>query len=191
MSAEMKQQSVLGIVGSPRRGGNTDILVDEVLRGAAEAGAKVKKIYLRGLDIKPCLACDSCKKTGKCVQKDDAPALLEQMEHSDVWVLGTPVYFWGPSAQLKTLIDRIYVYGTVQYKAFTGQHAILTIPMEDTNEKTARHTVGMLTDTLNYLKVGLSDTILAPGAYDRGDVHNFPDVLAAAHRAGREAIKVT
>ncbi|MCJ7625739.1 MAG: flavodoxin family protein [Anaerolineaceae bacterium] len=186
MSEEKKQTSVLGIVGSPRRGGNTDILVDEVLRGAEGAGAKVEKVYLRDLDIRPCLACDSCRKTGKCVQKDDAPALLEQMEHSDVWVLGTPVYFWGPSAQLKALIDRIYVYGSVQYTAFIGRHAILAIPFGDTYEGTARHTEGMLKDTLDYLKVKHVDTILAPGANDRGEIHNFPDVLAAAHRAGKK-----
>jgi multimeric flavodoxin WrbA len=186
MSEETKQLSVLGIVGSPRRSGNTDILVDEVLRGAESAGAKVEKVYLRDLDINPCLACDSCRKTGKCVQKDDAPALLEQMEHSDVWVLGTPIYFWGPSAQLKALIDRIYVYGSVQYTAFIGRHAILAIPFGDTYERTARHTEGMLKDSLDYLKVVHSDTILAPGANDRGEVRKFPAVLAAAHRAGKK-----
>ncbi|NIN64209.1 MAG: flavodoxin family protein, partial [Anaerolineae bacterium] len=83
---------MLGFVGSPRRGGNTDILVDEVLRGAEEAGALVEKVTLTKLDIAPCRACDTCRKTGQCAQRDDMPALLEKMYHSQAWVLGTPIY---------------------------------------------------------------------------------------------------
>ena len=70
---------VLGIVGSPRRGGNTEVLVDEVLAAAAEAGALVEKVVLNELDILPCQACDDCQASGRCVQQDDLPALLAQM----------------------------------------------------------------------------------------------------------------
>jgi multimeric flavodoxin WrbA len=93
MPKEADHKWVLGIVGSPRRGGNTETLVDEVLRGAEEAGALVEKVILSKLDIGPCRACDACQDTGECVQRDDMPALLEQMEHSQVWVLGTPIYW--------------------------------------------------------------------------------------------------
>jgi hypothetical protein len=86
MTTEHKR--VLGIVGSPCRGGNTDILVDEVLAGAAEAGAQTEKVMLSKLDIRPCRACESCFETGKCVQKDDMPALLEKMDQSRVWGTG-------------------------------------------------------------------------------------------------------
>ena len=120
------------------------------------------------------------------MQKDDAPALFEEMDRCQVWVLGTPVYFWGPSAQLKALIDRFY--GAMRFMSLEGKRAILAIPLGDDTERTARHTVGMLADSLDYLKVDLADTILAPGAYDRGEVHKFPEVLAAAHRAGYEAM---
>jgi hypothetical protein len=73
---------VLGIVGSPRRHGNTEMLVNEALRGAEEADASVEKVILSKLDVGPCRACDACRKTGECVQRDDMPALLEQMERS-------------------------------------------------------------------------------------------------------------
>ena len=96
----------LGIVGSPRRGGNTETLVDAVLAGAAEAGAQVEKVILDELDVRPCRACNACRKTGACVQQDDMAGLLEQMQRSDVWVLGTPVYWWGPTAQFKAFLDR-------------------------------------------------------------------------------------
>jgi multimeric flavodoxin WrbA len=69
----LARKQVLGVVGSPRRGGNTEILVDEALAGAEEAGALVEKVLLGELDIAPCRACNACQKTGQCVQRDDVP----------------------------------------------------------------------------------------------------------------------
>jgi multimeric flavodoxin WrbA len=106
MSEQPDRLQVLGIVGSPRKGGNTETLIDAVLSGAQEAGAWTEKVLLRDLEIGPCRACDACQRTGMCVQEDDMPALLEKMKHSSVWVLGTPVYWWGPTAQFKAFLDR-------------------------------------------------------------------------------------
>lgn len=179
-------ERVLGIVGSPRRGGNTDILVDEALAGAEEAGAVVEKVVLSKLNIAPCRACNACRKNGQCVQKDDLPALLEQMQRSQVWVLGTPVYWWGPTAQFKAFLDRWY--GARQV-TFGGRRVILVIPLGG-SASYAQHTVGMLTDTLDYLRAELVATVLAPGAYDLGAVRRHADVLAKARRAGREAVEM-
>ncbi|MBE9506984.1 MAG: flavodoxin family protein, partial [Chloroflexi bacterium] len=150
-----------------------------------EAGAMTEKVILSELDIAPCQACDACKKAGKCVQQDDMPALLEKMQRSPVWVLGTPVYWWGPTAQFKTFLDRWY--GAKQVE-FEGRRVILAIPLGG-SAGFARHTVGMLTDVLDYLRTELVATVLAPGAYDPGAVRGHADVLAAARRAGREAIE--
>jgi multimeric flavodoxin WrbA len=176
---------VLGIVGSPRRGGNTEILVDEVLAGAREAGASTEKVILSELDILPCTGCDLCAADGECVHQDDMPVLLERMWRCQVWVLGTPVYWWGPTAQFKTFLDRWY---SARQSKFKGRRAILAIPLGDTDTSTARHTVGMLADAVDYLKMDLAATILAPGVDDPGDVRSAPEVLAAARRAGREAV---
>jgi multimeric flavodoxin WrbA len=186
---ETNSQRVLGIVGSPRRGGNTEILVDEVLRGAEEAGAQVEKVILSKLDIRPCRGCNACKKAGKCTQQDDMHALLEQMKRSQVWVLGTPIYWWGPTAQIKAFLDRWY--GVQHRTMFEGRRTILTIPLEDTYEGTARHTVGMFKDALNYLKMEHLATVVATGVLDRGAVREHPEVLAKAYQAGREAIANT
>ena len=80
----MSTKRVLGIVGSPRRGGNTEILVDEVLAGAEEAGALAEKVILTRLNIAPCQACDACRDTDECVQQDDMSALLEKMHLEDI-----------------------------------------------------------------------------------------------------------
>jgi multimeric flavodoxin WrbA len=177
---------VLGIIGSPRRGGNTEILVDEVLRGAEEAGAQTDKVILNELDIAPCQACDTCLESGECVQQDDMAALLAQMQGSEVWVLGTPVYWWGPTAQFKAFLDRWYAADKVVQ--FSGRRSILVIALGDTDEGTARHTVGMLTDAIDYTEMQLVATIVATGVLDPGDVRGSLKVLAAARLAGRDAV---
>jgi multimeric flavodoxin WrbA len=182
MTADHKR--VLGIVGSPRQGGNTDVLVDEVLAGASEAGALTEKVILSKLDIGPCRACGGCRKTGQCVQQDDMHALLEQMAQSDVWVLGTPVYWWGPTAQFKAFLDRWY---GVERTTFRGRRVVLAIPLGG-GASYARYTVGILTDVLDYLGMAHVATVLAPGASGRGRVREQADVMAAARRAGRDAV---
>ncbi len=101
---------VLGIVASPRKSGNTEILVSEVLSSAQEAGAETELLMLREKTIHPCDACRSCHKTGLCHVRDDMQEIYPRLEAADALVLGTPVYFWAMSAQCKTLIDRTYCY---------------------------------------------------------------------------------
>jgi multimeric flavodoxin WrbA len=190
MTKPGRKTRVLGIVGSPRQGGNTDILVDEILRGAREAGAEVEKVMLGDLAIAACQACYACRESGKCVQTDDMEDLFAKMEASSVWVLGTPVYWWGPTAQLKAFVDRWFARGQDPFckDTFEGRRVILAIPMGDTDAATGRHVVGMFTDALAYVKAELFATVLAPGAYEAGDVADNAEVLDRARRAGRDAV---
>jgi multimeric flavodoxin WrbA len=97
---------VLGIAGSPRRGGNTDLLLAEVLKGAASKGAEVKTIVLSELPISPCEHCDSCLPAGKCKIQDDMQMIYRELEEADRIVLASPIHFMGLTAQMKTMIDR-------------------------------------------------------------------------------------
>jgi len=97
---------VLGIVCSPRKGGNTEILVQEALAGARDSGAKTELLTVRDKNIKPCDGCLACEKTGVCHIKDDMQPIYEKMLNADGIILGTPVYFWSMSGQAKVLIDR-------------------------------------------------------------------------------------
>jgi multimeric flavodoxin WrbA len=185
-----QRKRVLAVVGSPRRGGNTDILVDEILKGAAQAGAETEKVILSDIDIRPCKACYACRPAGECIQKDDMADLLEKMKASGVWVFGTPVYWWGPSAQLKTFVDRWFSQAGDDEHAqmFKDRRVILAVPMGDSNPRTGRHVVGMFEDALAYVGAELFASVLAPGAYDRGDIRAKDDVLKAARKAGAEVI---
>ena len=88
-------KKILVISSSPRKGANSDTLCDEFIRGAKEAGHEVEKVALRDLKIHPCFACYYCAShTDECVQNDDIPQVMLKMEHADVVVLATPVYFY-------------------------------------------------------------------------------------------------
>lgn len=175
---------VLGIMGSPRKGGNTDLLMEAVLEGARQAGASTEKIHLADLSIRPCLGCDRCRKTGECAQKDDMRGLLEKMEASGVWVLGTPVYYWGPSAQLKTFVDRWYGAGKIA--RFPGRHVVLALALGG-QAHDARHAVGMLSDSLDHQGSVLVDTVIATGVFSKAEIRGRTDVLSRAADAGRRA----
>jgi len=177
---------ILGIIGSPRKGGNTETLVDEVLEGAKEAGGTIEKVLLNALDIKPCQACNSCYKTGFCIQNDDMSELLKKMERSEIWILGTPIYWWGPTAQFKAFIDRWY---HPKHQEFKKKQVILVIPLGGGNERYARHTVGMFEDILSYLSIDLYEKIIAPGFNKRGEVRSSPNILEKAHNTGYNAIR--
>ena len=177
-------KTILGIVGSPRRGANTETLVDSVLAGAAEGGATVTKVVLSELNIAPCQACNKCQREGSCIHDDDMAALIESMEKSDVWVFGTPIYWWGPSAQFKAFIDRWY---GVDQRIFQGKQVILTIPMGGGNGHYARHTVGMFKDICNYLGMVCVDVLVAPGMTGRTSAQENLRVLEAAKEAGINA----
>lgn len=99
-------KKVLILSGSPRKGGNSDTLCDEFMKGAIEAGNEVEKVFVADKNIGYCKACYACKDTGICAIKDDMAEVLQKMLDADVIVLSSPVYFYSISAQLKAVIDR-------------------------------------------------------------------------------------
>lgn len=99
-------KKVLILSGSPRKGGNSDLLCDEFMRGAIEAGHEVEKIRVQEKEVAYCVACYACQNTGVCAIKDDMAEIMQKMIDCDVMVLASPVYFYSIDAQLKAVIDR-------------------------------------------------------------------------------------
>jgi len=97
---------VIGIYGSPRNGGNTDLLLDSALEGTQEHDADVNKVYVRDLKIAGCRGCDGCAKTGTCIVQDDMQDIYNLMDDADVIILSSPIFFYGLTSQIKALIDR-------------------------------------------------------------------------------------
>lgn len=102
--------NVFGIVCSPRKGGNTEILVNEALAAARELHADTEIFSVAGKTINPCDSCEACRKTKVCHIKDDMQEIYQEMEQADALVFGTPVYYGSVSAQAKAVMDRTYAY---------------------------------------------------------------------------------
>ena len=159
--------------------------MDEVLGGAQAAGAQTEKVLLTELKIAPCQACNTCQTTGRCAQQDDMPALLDKMKRSQVWVLGTPIYWWGPTAQFKAFMDRWYA---AKEETFKGRRVILVIPMGAGDVTPAQYTLGMFETALG--KKRIFATILAPGVHQKGAVRRQKEVLAKARDAGARVVAI-
>ncbi|MBI5680820.1 MAG: flavodoxin family protein [Methanobacterium sp.] len=97
---------IIGIIGSPRKKGNTSYLVERSLEAAKNVGAEIESIHLGKIEIEPCNACDICKSTGECPKDDDINDVLIKLQNADGLIIGSPVYFGNVSSQLKILIDR-------------------------------------------------------------------------------------
>lgn len=112
----MTVKKVLGIFGSPRRGGNSDLLLDAALEAARSAGARVSAVSVRDLDIPGCRECGGCNETGRCVWNDGMQEVYPLLEEADVIVLASPIFFYSFPSQLKALIDRAQAEWSKRYR---------------------------------------------------------------------------
>ena len=175
----MSKQVVI-ISGSPRNGGNSDTLCCEFQKGCEVAGHRVTKINLRDSQIHFCTACYACKKLGHCVQKDDAPAILQEMAKADVIVLATPVYFYSMAGQVKTLIDRCLSCGA----ALAGKEFYF-IAAAAAGKAEMERTIDALrgfTDCLPNAEV--KGVIYGAGAWQLGEIQGNP-AMEEAYQMGK------
>ena len=129
---------VLGIVGSPRRNGNTNILMNRILDGAKEAGADTELVFLADLEIAPCDGCGVCLSEKPCIIDDDMIELYQKVLDADTLIYGTPVYFYGPSAQIKAFIDRFqYLASPERLEHIKGKNAVIAIVYEESGADVA------------------------------------------------------
>jgi multimeric flavodoxin WrbA len=176
---------ILGIMGSPRRSGNTHIMVSRILDSAKQHGAETELVFLGDLSIRQCDGCHVCWKTGKCAKNDDMQGLYPKLIEADAIVFGTPVYWYGPTAIMKAFIDRMVYFNSPDTRAkIRGHKAVLAVPFEDTETDTAELLVRMMEKSFAYLEMPLVGQVLVPGAGERGDVLNKPDALQACDRLG-------
>lgn len=106
---------VLGIAGSPRRRGNTQLLMDHVLEGARGKGAQTDKLILSDLEFSPCQECGGCDDTGVCITDDDMRIVYDKVKEADALILSSPIFFGSLSAQTKMMIDRFQCWWVAKY----------------------------------------------------------------------------
>lgn len=172
---------VLALIGSPRKDSNTDILVDKFLEGSRSKGSLIDKLYLYEQRITPCVDCRSCKKGDLiCKVKDDMQKVYSFMDAADVIVFGTPVYWYGPSAPTKLVIDRMRPYGT--NNKLRGKRAVLVAPSAARPEA-CQIMVDQFRLCFDYLDIEFVGSIMAQ-AYDKGEIKQNPEALKKAYDLG-------
>jgi multimeric flavodoxin WrbA len=180
----------LAIWGSPRRGGNTDILLNAFMDGATQGGAEVERVALRELKISPCQEIYHCFKDGTCPIKDDMLPLYDKLLAADVVVIASPIFFYSVSAQAKVFIDRTQALWARRYRAgldFPGpERQGVLLATAATHGKLlfvgARLVARYFFDAIN---VTYAAELCVRGVDDKGDILQQPDVLSAATDLGR------
>lgn len=175
-------KKILAISSSPRKGGNSDILCDEFLKGAAEHGHSVHKIRLAEKKLAPCLSCYCCTENHICIRNDDMTDILDSLKTADVIVLASPVYFYSVCSQMKTMIDRCFAdYQSIRAKTF-----YIIITAADPQHCSADEAIADLRGFIRCLPEAREGGIIyGTGAWDKGDVYRHPS-LKEAYKMGKE-----
>ena len=175
--------NILGLSCSPRKEGNTVTLLGHVLDGAKREGAQTELFSVSGKDIKPCDSCRACTKTGECIVKDDMQLLYPKLIEADGIIFGTPVYFYGMTAQAKAIIDR-------------------TISMNRPEKSLANKVGGVVVtagsigvvDALKDLYFYMVTRQMVPAnyvaAYPRGELQHMEKCWKAAEDLGRQMVSI-
>ena len=182
---------VLGIMGSPRKRGNTDLLLDKALRGAESEGAEVEKLIVIDLKIAPCGEFYGCLRDGKCVINDDMQQVYSKLLEAEGIILASPMFFYGLTSQVKALIDRCQAL-------WVRKHVLKQIPLRPTRSKGIFISVGATKGTrlfegaqltLKYffsaIDVEYSGELLIRGVDKKGEIKEHPTALEEAFQIGR------
>ena len=184
---------VLGITGSPRRGGNTDLLLAEVMKGAASRGVEVKTIVLNDLKIAPCQHCDACLEAGRCKIEDDMQMVYQKLEDADRIVLASPIQFMGVTAQMKAMIDRCQSLWARKY--------VLKLPPLGNRRKRKGFFISVggrkianlfepalitIKTLFRILDITYTGELLFPGVDEKGAIAQHPDALRQTFLAGQK-----
>ncbi len=186
---------VLGIMGSPRRQSNTEILLDKALEGAGEAGAEVEKVLASKLKISPCLEIYACRKDGDCAIKDDMQLLYKKLLEAGHIIFASPIFFYGITSQAKAVVDRC--------QALWVRKHVLGMGKEDKRERrgvfisvgatrgTKLFDGAVLTVKYFFDAIGVkySGDLLVRGIDNKGQIKEHPTALKDAFRLGQELVR--
>ncbi|MBI5966296.1 MAG: flavodoxin family protein [Deltaproteobacteria bacterium] len=183
---------VLGILGSPRVGGNSDLLLDQALAGAKDAGAEVEKIILCQKKISGCLNCEKCNESGICAIKDDMPEIHKKILEADAVIHSVPLYFWAMTSQMKAYLDRWCAFYDADwrlhkayYPKMKGKRIGLITVCGDPNVSTADPIVHSFKTTADFTKLKWIGTVMA-SASSKGEIVKNDKAKKQAYQLGKK-----
>ncbi len=186
---------VLGIMGSPRRQGNTEILLDKALEGASEAGVEVEKVLVSKLKIFPCLEIYACLKDGNCSIKDDMQLLYKKLLEADHIIFASPIFFYGITSQAKAVIDRCQALWVRKHVLGMGKEdkrlrwGVFISVGATRGEKLFDGAVLTVKYFFDAIDVKYFGDLLVKGIDKKGQIGEHPTALEDAFRLGQELIR--
>ena len=190
---------ILSIYGSPRRKGNTSLLLQKAVQGARQAGADVEEVVLRDLKMSPCLEIYGCKETGRCVIQDDFQSISDKLLSCQGLILASPIFFYSVSAHTKILMDRCQSLWVKRYwleKAVRGQgrpvrKGLFISAGATKGKKLFDGTLLTVRYFFDVLDAQLWRSLLYRGLDFEGDVLKHPEYLQEAYQAGKELVQAS
>ncbi len=180
---------VLVLLGSPRREGNSSLLAERIASGARSAGASVETLFLHEMKIAPCASCYACQKPeGEgCAIQDDMGGIYAKMLEAEAWVIASPVYWFGMSAQTKLWMDRCFALGSFREDAFTGRRIAIAMSYGDRDPFASGCVNALRTFQDAYRYVGADIVGMVYGsALEAGDITSDLDLMQEAEELGKE-----
>jgi len=192
---------ILAFNGSPRRGGNTDMLLNEAIRGVREQGSEVITFNLASLNLRPCLNCGHCDEAGQCIIKDDMQTIREEIRKADRIIVASPIFFFSVSAQTKIMIDRCQAFWAEKYvhkkPIQPGPHGrkglLLLVGGMKKNEKNAGFECSEATVRAFFRTVNVQqhETLAYDEIDAKGAIAKHPTALREAYEAGKKLVSET
>jgi len=189
---------IIGVSGSPRRGGNSDRILDSILAGASEAGTDTGTLHISGMEMSSCIGCERCRKDKVCTRfDDDLTPHYPQISLAEGIVLVTPVYNYNMTAWMKAFIDRMYCFydfdnehprGWSSRLAGQGKAAALAIVAEQMEPKDMGVTMEAMRMPMEAMGYRIAGELIVPGVFEAGIVKERPGVLEEATELGRKLV---
>ena len=180
---------VVAFIGSPRAEGTTDALVRQVLNGAEEKGADTAIFHIGLLNINGCHACMKCRKTGICVQDDDMKSLFDEIRNSDCIVLGTPIYFYYMTAQLKAFTDRLFsLIGDNYESRIDEKKTVFVVTQGADDPELFKPQIDSMISAWGFAGLNVMETIHACAPSDREQLEEDEELMGKAFTAGQNLI---
>jgi len=188
----MKKKDLLVLMGSPRKRGNSSALAMEAVRGAREDGARVECHHLHEMNIRPCRACEYCRRGASrtCSQADDMQILYPKLKAADALLIAGPVYWFTIGAQTKLFMDRLYALGNEEGYGLRGKKIgiILTYADEDPFRSGAVNALRAFQDSFNYIGAEIVGMVYG-AASKAGEIRSNRALMAKALELGKALVQ--
>jgi multimeric flavodoxin WrbA len=190
--------NIIAFLGSPREGGNTVLLLEETIRGIQDKGQNTRVFNLNRMNIMPCQNCGGCEATGACIYDDEMSLIYEAIRSADRIILASPIFFFGVSAQTKTMIDRCQAFWCEKYllkkpiaagpDKRKGLLLLVGGMKKETGVQCAEATAKAFFRTVS---IPGHKTLGYLGIDAKGAIRKHPSALKEAYEAGKELIEMS